>query len=182
MNKKQLLYITWFLVIIIALLVITGIVLIILSKPPSHLSKSSSLSSSLSSSQSSSNVDKPTVIIVKTDTPTPDNRATVYPKQYLDSEFTQVGLLVSDESPPMIIPLFARQLKYRNNRWKYYAAADKNPLWKIPISKGNRNCMEDDVGCDEIYDGEDVIVPIYQDKKFKATVYKKQLHNPFALD
>ena len=115
---------------------------------------------------------EPVVLIINNSS---DDRATAYPKQFKDSEYKQVGLLVSDD---VILPLFGKLMQARRDRWAYYASADKQPLWKVPVIIGKRNCMEDDVGCDEILNGDDVQVPIYKDRRFKATVYKKDIFNP----
>ena len=124
--------------------------------------------------EASSSVQKqePVVVIVNG---SKEDRATPFPIQYRDAEFRQVGLLVSDD---LILPLFGKLMQSRRDRWTYYASADKQPLWKVPVIKGTRNCTEDDVGCDEILNGDEVTVPVYKDKTFRATIYKKDVFNP----
>ena len=46
---------------------------------------------------------------------------------------------------------------------------------KIPITYKNRNCS-DDLGCDELYDNSELVIPAYNNKLFKVTIY--QLDKP----
>jgi hypothetical protein len=43
----------------------------------------------------------------------------------------------------------------------------------------NRDC-QDDVGCDEIYNGDDVTVPDYANKVFTARIYKYREQSVFS--
>lgn len=87
--------------------------------------------------------------------------------------FKQIGLLVSkpnENDPPVILPLFGRKILHRRDRYEYYTATDKDHLWKVPVQFEHRDC-HGDVGCEEIYDGMDVVVPDYANKTFKARIY-----------
>lgn len=96
-----------------------------------------------------------------------------YPLRHQRSSFQQVGALVlsdNDSKEPVILPLFGRKLSNRD-RWEYYCASDKFHMTRLPVRFGNRDC-EDDVGCDEIFNGQEVTVPDYGNKTFTARMYK----------
>ena len=95
------------------------------------------------------------------------------PYQNDASDYKQVGLLVSKdlgESPPVMLPLFGRKMVNRD-RFEYYTATDKIHLWKVPVEYEHRDC-QDQLGCQQIYDGVDVVVPDYGNKTFSARIYK----------
>lgn len=91
--------------------------------------------------------------------------------------YTQIGLLVSKDGenhagePPVMLPLFGRKMTHRD-RYEYYTATDKEHLWKVPVQVERRDCQAE-VGCEELYDGMDVVVPDYANKTFRARIYKK---------
>jgi hypothetical protein len=96
-----------------------------------------------------------------------------YPMQRRPQGYQQVGVLVSKDSAedkPIIMPLFGRKM-YSKDRWEYYTASDEYHMWRIPVMINNRDC-QDDVGCDEIYNGDNVTVPDYANKVFLARIYK----------
>ena len=96
-----------------------------------------------------------------------------YPLQRTPQGYQQVGVLVSQDSAedkPIIMPLFGRKM-YSKDRWEYYTASDEYHMWRIPVMVNNRDC-QDDVGCDEIYNGDNVTVPDYANKVFVARIYK----------
>lgn len=90
-----------------------------------------------------------------------------------NQDFQQIGVLVSQdahEDQPVILPLFGRRIGGRD-RWEYYVASDKYHMWRLPIQFKNRMC-DDDVGCEEVYQGDEVVVPDYANKVFVARIYK----------
>lgn len=108
----------------------------------------------------------------------------VYPKelpQYNSESYQQVGILTSSETnkEPIILPLFSRKLHNHSDRYNYYTATDKNNMMRLPIRMNNNDC-EDTIGCKEIYDKESVVVEIYKDRVFTATIYKKESPQYFA--
>jgi hypothetical protein len=44
-------------------------------------------------------------------------------------------------------------------------------MWKLPVEVQKRMC-DNDIGCDEIYNGDQVIVPDYGNRVFTARIYK----------
>jgi hypothetical protein len=91
---------------------------------------------------------------------------------YAPADYQQVGLLTSDEADkdPLMLPLYGR--RHRRDRWQYYAAGDKpTHLWRLPLSVNKRDCTED-IGCNEIYNGDMIEVPVYKDRLFTAHMYR----------
>ena len=108
----------------------------------------------------------------------------VYPKklpQYDNTQYQQVGILTAEEADkePIVLPLFAKKLRNRSERWQYYTATDKNNMMRLPIVHQNMKCDED-IGCQEIYDGDKLTIAIYQGRTFTATIYKVDAPKYFA--
>lgn len=96
-----------------------------------------------------------------------------YPLRNLShvAEYQQLGVLKSmDGSEPIALPLFGRRMANRPDRWEYYTATDKQNMLRVPVAVEDRDCSED-VGCNEIYKGDPVMVPVYN-KMFEAQLYK----------
>lgn len=96
-----------------------------------------------------------------------------YPLRGTDYGFQQVGVLVSQDAnqdETLFLPLFGRKMTHRD-RWEYFVASDRYHMWRIPVEQKNRMC-DDDVGCDEIFNGDEVVVPDYAGKTFVARIYK----------
>lgn len=99
------------------------------------------------------------------------------PTQGLPQEFQQMGVLTAPGGSTMsaspnrtLIPLLGRRSAASRDRYNYYTRTDGiNPI-QIPVSYKNRGC-EDDTGCDEIFSGDTVAVPLLG-QTFTATVYK----------
>ena len=95
-----------------------------------------------------------------------------YPEPY-----QQVGLLTapggSDTSASpnrTVLPLFGRRLTTNRDRWNYYTRTDgMNPV-QVPVQYKRRNC-DDDLGCEESMDGENIAVPVLGNS-YVATVYR----------
>jgi len=102
------------------------------------------------------------------------------PTQGLPEQFQQIGVLsapggTSTSASPnrTLLPLFGRKVAVAKDRYNYYTRSDGiNPI-QVPVSYKNRSC-EDDNGCDEIYSGETVGVPLLG-QSFVATTYKYNL-------
>ena len=96
-------------------------------------------------------------------------------------DFQQVGILSKkvineEETVPgnntdtNILPLYGKPTYRGSSRWLYYTETDKfNPI-KIPISVNGRDCT-DDQGCDELFDGSEVVIPSYNGQ-FVVKIYK----------
>jgi len=102
------------------------------------------------------------------------------PTQGLPEQFQQMGVLsapggTSTSASPnrTLLPLFGRKVAIGRDRYNYYTRSDGiNPI-QVPVSFKNRNC-EDDNGCDEIYTGDTISVPLLG-QTFVATTYRYNL-------
>ena len=108
----------------------------------------------------------------------------IYPKELPsydnNREYQQVGILTSnDDNEPIILPLLSKRANNHRDRWNYYTTTDKNTMLRLPISFNNMKC-DDDIGCNEIYDGNTLNIEMYKGKTFTATIYKKQTLSYFA--
>lgn len=90
----------------------------------------------------------------------------------IPADYQQIGILTSKdyEEEPIILPLFGRKMINRD-RWEYYTASDKYNMWRLPVQYMNRDCQSD-VGCEEVYDGVEVVLPEYANKVFIVKMYK----------
>lgn len=94
----------------------------------------------------------------------------------IPDQFQQIGVLTapggsatSGAPNRTILPLFGRSIDNRN-RWNYYTRTDgMNPV-QVPIQFKRRNC-DDDLGCEEITDGDSVGVPV-MGQSYTATIYR----------
>ena len=87
--------------------------------------------------------------------------------------YQQVGVLIEQgaSGEKKMLPLFGQQTWPGSRQWQYYTSSDGFQSVKLPVQNKNRNCQERH-GCDEIYDGYNVSVAGYDNKQFKATMYK----------
>lgn len=99
------------------------------------------------------------------------------PTRGVPDQFQQIGVLTapggtetSGTPTRTILPLFGRKLISNRDRWNYYTRTDgMNPV-QVPLEYKRRKC-DDDVGCDEIMEGETVSVPI-MGQSYVANVYR----------
>lgn len=95
-----------------------------------------------------------------------------YPLRKVPQDYQQVGVLVGDNeqgNEPTLLALFGRKMSTRD-RWEYYVASDKFHMWKLPVQVQKRMC-DHEFGCEEIYNGDQVIVPDYGNRVFTARIY-----------
>jgi hypothetical protein len=116
-----------------------------------------------------------------TDVPVYPKHAPLYSNSHTPLDYQQLGILTADEQDkdPIILPLFGRKIYGRSDRYQYYTATDKNNMIRLPLAIDNRNC-EDTVGCNEIYSGDKIYIPVYQGRAFTATIYKVDAPRYFA--
>lgn len=74
--------------------------------------------------------------------------------------FEQIGYLVRQAGStaiglPARLPLYGQASRTRRGRYNYYVIADK---LQLPIMYNKRNCSAE-IGCDELYDGQEVMIP-----------------------
>jgi hypothetical protein len=69
-----------------------------------------------------------------------------------------------------VLPLYGRRTAARSDRFQYYTRTDTyNPV-QLPISYKRRDC-QDDVGCEEVFNGEAVTVAA-TNQKGVASIYR----------
>jgi hypothetical protein len=106
-------------------------------------------------------------------------------------DYQQLGILSKnaindgEETPgnntdSVVLPLYGKPTYKGSNKWLYYTETDKLHPVKIPVTYKNKDCT-DDYGCEEIYDGVDVVIPSYNGD-FKVKIYKmnKPRYIPFV--
>ena len=90
----------------------------------------------------------------------------------------QVGILTAEggsanSAAPdrTILPLFGRELDSRRSRWNYYTRTDGTNPVQVPVRVANRVCDDDTHGCNEVYSGDTVHVPVLG-RSFTTTIYR----------
>lgn len=80
------------------------------------------------------------------------------PTQGLPERYQQMGIL--KKASGEILPLYGRRIAARSDRYNYYTRTDTyNPV-QLPIRYKNRDCQNNDSGCEELFSGEHVhIIP-----------------------
>jgi hypothetical protein len=86
----------------------------------------------------------------------------------LPEAYQSMGIVTTPSGE--LLPLYGRRVASRSDRFNYYTRTDTNNPIPLPINYKRRDC-QDDVGCDELYDGEHVeIIPTKQ--KGTVTIYR----------
>jgi len=83
-----------------------------------------------------------------------------------------VGSIVAETAngTRQILPLYAREAPYRRGRYNYYTTTDTNNPVQVAVSFNKRNCLQE-LGCDQIQDGDQVDVSAYGPYPFKVSLY-----------
>ena len=109
------------------------------------------------------------------------NKTTIKPVQFHNSKrylpinintqgidhYQQIGLLYDGH---ITLPLLGRRVHNGSNKWNYYSLTNDNIALKIPLSNNGRACMERN-GCDELYADDTILIPEYNNSKFKIKMY-----------
>lgn len=86
----------------------------------------------------------------------------------IPESYQSMGVITMDNGE--VLPLYGRRTASRSDRFQYYTRTDTyNPV-QLPLRYKNRDC-QDDVGCDELMDGETVKMAA-TGKEGKATLYR----------
>ena len=82
--------------------------------------------------------------------------------------YQSMGVLKTDSG--QILPLYGRRTASRSDRFQYYTRTDSyNPI-QLPLEHKRHNC-QDDVGCDELYDGDTLKIGATGEKA-TTTIYR----------
>lgn len=82
--------------------------------------------------------------------------------------YQSMGLLKTGDG--QLLPLYGRRVASRSDRFNYYTRSDTNNPVPLPVQVGRRDC-QDDIGCDEIMSGENVLIPA-TGQNAQATLYR----------
>lgn len=94
-------------------------------------------------------------------------------KYYKPGATQQMGLLI-DPSTNETLPLFGKEVYGRRDQYNYYTTlSDAHNLFPVPLSHNNRDCMDTQVGCQELYGGEMVSV-VGRNNDFETKIYKTE--------
>ena len=90
------------------------------------------------------------------------------PTRGIPETYQSMGVITMEDG--QILPLYGRRTASRSDRFQYYTRTDSyNPV-QLPIRHNRRDC-QDDIGCEELFDGENITVtPTNQTGK--ATIYR----------
>ena len=92
----------------------------------------------------------------------------------LPSDYSQMGILTSNTTNHMILPLMGRRHMSGRDKWQYYTISNSGNLnTKLPIRVNNKHCSSE-YGCDQIMQGDTIFVEGYNED-FKVTVYENGL-------
>lgn len=76
------------------------------------------------------------------------------------SPFQQVGILKKQDDNPehdeILLPLFGSKMQSNRDRWRYYTVGAG--AGTLPLRVGNRDCFDQNVGCQELYDSDTVTI------------------------
>ena len=86
----------------------------------------------------------------------------------IPESYQSMGVLKMEDGE--ILPLYGRRTASRSDRFQYYTRTDTNNPVQLPLRYKNRDC-QDDVGCEELFDGESMVV-VPTGKKGSATIYR----------
>lgn len=97
----------------------------------------------------------------------------VGPNLFVDSNYSQVGILTRIKGKETILPLMGRPLLTNRDKWNFYTVNDSNNIVQLPITYRGRSCTSEN-GCDNLSSGDIVFVEGYNDA-FKVTAYDNQV-------
>ena len=89
-------------------------------------------------------------------------------KEYKPRRVQQMGVLLGENNETL--PLYGKEVRGRRDRYHYYTVTPGDQMYSLPVSLGERDCM-DDIGCQEIYGNETVNI-LGQSGDFSAKLYR----------
>ena len=97
---------------------------------------------------------------------TPEFRPPPY-KTYKPPNYQQIGILTGQDGETL--PLYGKHSSIYNDRWNYYSTSLGEQVFSLPVSSQQRDCTED-IGCHEIYDGDQV--DVFGSGAYTAKIYR----------
>lgn len=90
------------------------------------------------------------------------------PTRGIPETYQSMGVITMEDGS--VLPLYGRRTASRSDRFQYYTRTDSyNPV-QLPLKHKRRDC-QDDIGCEELFDGENITVtPTGQTGK--TTIYR----------
>ena len=90
------------------------------------------------------------------------------PTRGIPETYQSMGVITTEDGA--VLPLYGRRTASRSDRFQYYTRTDSyNPV-QLPVKHNRRDC-QDDIGCEELFDGENLtIAPTGQSGK--VTIYR----------
>jgi hypothetical protein len=90
------------------------------------------------------------------------------PTRGIPETYQSMGVITTEDGS--ILPLYGRRTASRSDRFQYYTRTDSyNPV-QLPVKHNRRDC-QDDIGCEELFDGENLtIAPTGQSGK--VSIYR----------
>lgn len=82
-------------------------------------------------------------------------------------DYRQLGILSGKNGK--VLPLYGRRTYNGSHRWNYFTQANDHLALKIPLSSNGRDC-DSNTGCDELYDNDNLNLPMYNDN-FSVKLY-----------
>jgi len=77
------------------------------------------------------------------------------PTRGMPEAYQSMGVITMDDG--QILPIYGRRTASRSDRFQYYTRTDTyNPV-QLPLKHKRRDC-QDDIGCEELFDGESVTI------------------------
>jgi hypothetical protein len=116
----------------------------------------------------------------------------VYPRNRINintrgtsNGYIQIGTLHEKNSTntnSTILPLYGKQTYPRSSKWYYYTLTDQQNSVKLPVfNNTSRNCQEE-YGCSELYDKDEVNINAYSKKFiFNRYIKNKPQYIPYIL-
>jgi hypothetical protein len=89
-------------------------------------------------------------------------------KEYKPQRVQQMGVLLGENNETL--PLYGKEVRGRRDRYHYYTVTPGDQMYSLPVSLGERDCM-DDMGCQEIYGNETVNI-LGQSGDYAAKLYR----------
>ena len=89
-------------------------------------------------------------------------------KKYKPGRTQQMGILIGNDEEAL--PLYGKEVRNRRDRYHYYTVTPGDQMYSLPVSMGERDCM-DDIGCQEIYGNETANI-LGQSGDFSAKMYR----------